>query len=238
VRERAGLKVEDLGAPMDVLWLRLSREPGDPNQPLGRIEPGLVLVTLERGEFWQCAVVIPKGSADDVRTKGLPAFRAMLLKLSPWLGERVNEIASWEDVKLLTVRVDRLTQWWKPGLLCIGDAAHAMSPMGGVGVNLAVQDAVAAANVLAEPLRAGTLATEHLAAVQARRMFPTRVTQKLQTFMQDNIISRVLTSAESFEPPLPIRLLSRFPFLQRLPARIVGLGVRPEHVRTPEIRAT
>jgi 2-polyprenyl-6-methoxyphenol hydroxylase-like FAD-dependent oxidoreductase len=232
LRASAGLAVEDLGAPMDVLWLRISRRSTDQYQALGRVEAGHVFVMLDRGDYWQCAFVIPKGSADAVRAKGLPAFRAMILKLAPWLGERVEELTSWDDIKLLTVAVDRLTQWWRPGLLCIGDAAHAMSPIGGVGINLAVQDAVAAANILARPLREGGVTVEHLAAVQKRRMFPTRVTQRIQLAIQNTVISRVLASTARPKPPLAVRLLERFPLLRRIPARLIGMGVRPEHVRT------
>ncbi len=214
-----------------MLWLRISRRSTDQYQALGRVDAGHVFVMLDRGDYWQCAFVIPKGSADAVRARGLPDFRAMILKLAPWLGERVEELTSWDDIKLLTVAVDRLTQWWRPGLLCIGDAAHAMSPIGGVGINLAVQDAVAAANILARPLREGGVTVEHLAAVQKRRMFPTRVTQRIQLAIQNTVISRVLASTARPKPPLAVRLLERFPLLRRIPARLIGMGVRPEHVK-------
>ncbi|MGH6770657.1 MAG: FAD-dependent oxidoreductase [Xanthobacteraceae bacterium] len=234
VRERAGLAVEDLGAPIDVLWMRLTRRPGDGAEPLGRIATGKILVMIDRGEYWQCAFVIPKGAADEVRARGIEAFRAAIVEIAPAMHDRVQEIESWNDVKLLTVKVDRLRTWHRLGLLCIGDAAHAMSPVGGVGVNLAVQDAVAAANRLAGPLRAGSVSEDDLAAVQARRMFPTRATQRLQVLIQNNILSRVLASRTAPKPPWPVRLLGRCPMLQRIPARLIGLGIRPEHVRTPE----
>jgi 2-polyprenyl-6-methoxyphenol hydroxylase-like FAD-dependent oxidoreductase len=196
--------------------------------------PGRIFVTLNRGDYWQCAYVIPKGSLEEVHRRGIEAFRADVAHAVPDFAGRVNEITDWDQVKLLTVAVDRLNRWHKPGLLCIGDAAHAMSPIGGVGVNLAVQDAVAAANILAEPLRSGTVSDAVLQAVQDRRTFPTRATQRLQLFMQNNVISAVLSDKDELDPPLMLRLLARFPLLRRLPARLLGLGFRPEHIRTPE----
>ncbi|MBM3528224.1 MAG: FAD-dependent oxidoreductase [Alphaproteobacteria bacterium] len=234
VRERAGLKVETLGAPMDVMWFKLPRKPGDRQQTGGAFLPGRIFVTLNRGDYWQCAYVIPKGSIEEVHRRGLEAFRADIAVAVPDFADRTIEIADWEQVKLLTVAVDRLNRWHRPGLLCIGDAAHAMSPIGGVGVNLAVQDAVAAANILAEPLRTGTVKEATLQAVQDRRMFPTRATQRIQVAMQNNIISAVLAERGRLTPPLPLRMLQRFPFLRRIPARLLGLGIRPEHIRTPE----
>ena len=230
VRERAGLTVEDLGAPMDVLWMRLSRRESDGGEALGRIAAGKMMVMLDRGDYWQCAYVIPKGAAEEVRSKGIEAFRQAIVSVAPQMHDRVQELRSFDDVKLLTVKVDRLAQWHRPGLLCIGDAAHAMSPVGGVGVNLAVQDAVAAANRLAAPLAAGTVSDADLAAVQRRRMFPTRMTQAIQVFMQNNVLSAVLAGRTTPVPPWPVRLISRCPMLQRIPARLVGLGIRPEHV--------
>jgi 2-polyprenyl-6-methoxyphenol hydroxylase-like FAD-dependent oxidoreductase len=238
VRERAGLVVDDFGAPMDVLWMRLSRRPQDGAEPLGHIVPGRLFVMIDRGDYWQCALVIRKGGYEAVRARGLDALRASLVEIVPAMHDRVAELASWDDIKLLTVAVDRLREWSRPGLLCIGDAAHAMSPIGGVGINLAVQDAVAAANILAAPLREGALTPEHLRAVERRRRFPTRATQWLQVKVQDNIISRVLASDRPISPPWPVRLLSRCPLLQRIPARLVGIGFRPEHIRTPEVRQT
>jgi 2-polyprenyl-6-methoxyphenol hydroxylase-like FAD-dependent oxidoreductase len=235
VRERAGLHVEDMGAPMDVFWMSMSRKPDDPSETFGHMEVGRMFVMLNRGDYWQCAFVIPKGGADATRAKGIGAFQTSVLELSPWLGERVKELKSWDDVKLLTVAVDRLTQWYRPGLLCIGDAAHAMSPIGGVGVNLAVQDAVAAANILATPLREGRVTLEHLHAVQERRTLPMRVIQRIQVVVQNNIITRVLSGTEPPKAPWPAKLLNWFPVLRGIPARVIGVGIRPEHVRTPEI---
>jgi 2-polyprenyl-6-methoxyphenol hydroxylase-like FAD-dependent oxidoreductase len=233
IRERAGLKVDDLGAPMDVLWTRLSRRPNDYAEVFGHFESGGILIMVDRGDYWQCAYVISKGAADALMKRDIEDFRRMILTLSPWLGERVNELKSWDDVKLLTVALDRLPQWYRPGLLCIGDAAHAMSPIGGVGINLAVQDAVAAANILAEPLRAGAATLDHLARVQARRQWPTRVTQAFQRAIQNRVIGPVLAGAQP-KPPLAVKLLDWFPALRGIPARFIGIGVRPEHIRTKE----
>ncbi len=237
VRERAGLTVLNLGAPMDVLWMRMSRQPTDPEQTFGRIDSGRILVFLNREDYWQTAYVIPKGKADELRQQGLPAFRQDLVRLSPFLQDRVDELRNWDDIKLLTVAVDRLRRWFRPGLLCIGDAAHAMSPIGGVGINLAIQDAVATANLLGERLRQGTVDLSDLEAVQRRRTFPTRATQRMQLIVQNNVIRRVLGSTQPFRAPWPVRLLSRWRFLQRIPARVIGVGFRPEHVKTPEARA-
>jgi 2-polyprenyl-6-methoxyphenol hydroxylase-like FAD-dependent oxidoreductase len=235
VRDLAGLEVEDLGAPMDVLWMRLSKRPEDGNAALGRIQAGRLFVMLDRGGYWQCAFVIPKGGFEELRRRGLPAFRAAIVELNPALADRVQEIASWDEVKLLTVRVDRLKRWYAPGVLCIGDAAHAMSPVGGVGINLAIQDAVAAANILAAPLREGRVPAALLAKVQKRREWPTRLMQAVQLFIQRRVISNVLAMRAQPRAPLVARLLNRFPWLQRLPARLVGMGFRPEHV-SAEIR--
>jgi 2-polyprenyl-6-methoxyphenol hydroxylase-like FAD-dependent oxidoreductase len=237
IREAAGLAVESLGAPMDVLWFRLSRLPGDSEETGGRFDAGRIFVMLNRGEHWQCAYVIAKGSLEAIRAKGLPAFRQSVAALAPFAGDRVGEIASWDDVKLLTVAVDRLKTWHRPGLLCIGDAAHAMSPIGGVGVNLAVQDAVAAANILAAPLREKRLTSADLARVQRRRMLATRIIQGMQVTVQNRIISPLLGRAEKLKTPLVVRLFQRFPVLRRIPARLVGLGIRPEHVGTPEAQS-
>jgi 2-polyprenyl-6-methoxyphenol hydroxylase-like FAD-dependent oxidoreductase len=237
VRERAGLAVIDLGAPIDVLWLSLSKRPGDPDQALGRFDAGRILVMLDRGDYWQCAFVIPKGGLEATRQRGLAAFRQEIAALAPFLSDRVDGISGWDDIKLLTVRVDRLARWYRPGLLCIGDAAHAMSPIGGIGINLAIQDAVAAANILAEPLRRGAAAVEDLEKVQRRREFPTRLTQWAQVTIQNRIITPVLGRTGKLPLPLPVKLLSRFPFLRRIPARLIGMGVRPEHVRAPDLAA-
>jgi 2-polyprenyl-6-methoxyphenol hydroxylase-like FAD-dependent oxidoreductase len=234
LRERAGLHVEDLGAPMDVLWFRLPRRERDPQTSMGRFDVGRIFVLLNRGEHWQCGYVIAKGSAEEIRRGGLDAFRASVVGLVPWASDRIAEIRGWDDVKLLTVKVDRLRQWYRPGLLCIGDAAHAMSPVGGVGINLAIQDAVAAANLLWKPLRDGGLTADHLRRVQRRREWPTRVTQALQLLVQRRIITRVLGRGDGrLAPPRLVRLLGRSAVLRRLPARLVG--VRAEHVRTPAV---
>jgi 2-polyprenyl-6-methoxyphenol hydroxylase-like FAD-dependent oxidoreductase len=234
VRERAGLMVTDLGAPMDVLWLRISRRPDEEMHGLGHAEAGRIFIMIDRGDYWQCAFIIPKGSADDFRRRDISEFRRMILELSPWLDDRVNEIKSWDDVKLLTVKVDRLTKWYRAGLLCIGDAAHAMSPIGGVGINLAVQDAVATANILAEPLSRGAVNERDLARVQRRRELPARLTQMMQIAIQNRVVRRVLAGTAPPRPPLMLQLIDRFPLLQGIPARAIGLGVRPEHIATPE----
>jgi 2-polyprenyl-6-methoxyphenol hydroxylase-like FAD-dependent oxidoreductase len=234
VRDRAGLQVTDLGAPMDVLWMRISRHPSDPGQSLGHVEPGRMFIMIDREDYWQCAFLIPKGAADEIRKQGIEQFRADIANLEPVLRDRVSELRDWNDVSLLTVRVDRLTRWWRPGLLCIGDAAHAMSPVGGVGINLAIQDAVAAANILAAKLAAGSPRDQDLQAVQQRRQFPTRATQRLQVMIQNNVISRILSSSRPVAVPWPLKLMQQWPRLRRIPARVIGIGFRPEHVRTPE----
>jgi 2-polyprenyl-6-methoxyphenol hydroxylase-like FAD-dependent oxidoreductase len=204
---------------------------------MGRFEIGRIFISINRGDHWQCGFVIPKDSIAEVRARGLPAFRNAVAELAPFAADRVqNELRDWDDVKLLTVGVDRLRRWYLPGLLCIGDAAHTMSPIGGVGINLAIQDAVAAANLLAGSLRDDRLTEDDLARVQRRREWPTRVTQRFQVLVQNRIIRRVVAGggrSTTLSPPLPLRLLARFPFLRRIPARLIGIGVRPEHVRTP-----
>ncbi len=285
VREKAGFQVLDLGAPIDVLWMRVSRRQGDPEQTLGRFRAGKLLVTLDRGDYWQCAYVISKGSFDAVKQNGLPAFHADLETAAPFLRGRTAELNSWDDIKLLSVSVDRLRHWSRPGLLCIGDAAHAMSPIGGVGINLAIQDAVAAANVLAPAflhatghshpmpssqvpaatpttpatppttsasvspvLSSAPLPTpphidlayidSQLHQVQARREFPTRVTQGFQVFAHKHFIGPALANKAPIKRlPFILALLNRFPILRRIPARMVGVGARPEHVHTPDIHA-
>ncbi len=231
VRQRAGLRVRNLGAPIDVMWMRVNRRPSDPGQTFGRVDAGHVLVLLDREEYWQLAFVIRKGYADIIREKGLDAFRREIAAAAPFLGDRVDELQSWDQIKLLTVMVDRLEQWSRAGLLCIGDAAHAMSPIGGVGINLAIQDAVAAANILGEILRQRTPTEPELQRVQRRRMFPTRATQRLQVAIQDNVLKRVLDSSRPVKLPWGLKLLRYFPALRRIPARIVGVGFRPEHIR-------
>jgi len=234
VRERAGLSVEEFGAPMDVLWFRLSRRAGDPVDPMGRFDRGRIFIMLNRGDYWQCGFVIAKGSRSQTESQGLVSFRESVAQLAPFASDRVQELQSWEPIKLLTVQVDRLRQWYGSGLLCIGDAAHAMSPVGGVGINLAIQDAVATANLLSAPLRAGRPTIQDLQRVQQRREWPTRMTQRVQLAIQDRVIRRALNDGTEFSPPLPIRLLAFLPFLRRIPARMIGLGFRPEHVQTSD----
>lgn len=230
VRAKAGLQSDEFGAPMDVLWFRLSRRPGDPDEPRGRFDIGRIFIMLNQGPHWQCGFVIPKGSIEELRARGLPAFRKSVAEVAAFAADRVEEIEDWDHVKLLTVQVNRLSQWYRSGLLCIGDAAHAMSPVGGVGINLAIQDAIAAANLLVGPLRAGRVSTDDLDRVQRRREWPTRVTQRFQIAAQDRVITRVLSGARAMPPPLVVRFLARFPLLRRIPARLIGIGVRPEHV--------
>ncbi len=229
-RKQGGFSVEDVGAPMDVLWFRLSRRETDPQDPAGNFGSGHIVIMINRGDYWQCGYVIEKGSFDHVREQGLDAFREELESLAPFLKGRAQEVKSFDDIKLLTVGVDRLKTWRRPGLLCIGDAAHTMSPVGGVGINLAIQDAVAAANALAGPLRAGRVTDEDLARVQERREMPARLTQWLQVRIQNNVIKRVLAKSEAPKPPMAMRMMQRFPWLARFPARIIGLGFRPEHI--------
>jgi 2-polyprenyl-6-methoxyphenol hydroxylase-like FAD-dependent oxidoreductase len=232
LREKAGLPVGDLGAPMDVLWFSLARLPSDPDETMGRFDAGRILVAIDRADYWQFGYVIAKGTLDDIRRRGLPEFRASILRMAPYIGNRVEALDGWDKIKLLTVQINRLKRWYQPGLLCIGDAAHAMSPVGGVGINLAVQDAVAAANILAAPLLARAIGAADLARVQRRREFPTRVTQGFQLMVQNRVLSRVLGGAP-LKPPFAISLLQRFPVLRRLAARLLGIGVRPEHIRVP-----
>jgi 2-polyprenyl-6-methoxyphenol hydroxylase-like FAD-dependent oxidoreductase len=230
LRRCAGLKVDELGAPMDVLWFRVSRKDSDDPSTFGHIEAGRMMVMLNRGDYWQCAYLIRKDGFAEVQARGLDSFRRDVVALSPFLADRIGEIADWDHVKLLTVAIDRLARWSSPGLLLIGDAAHAMSPIGGVGINLAIQDAVAAANILAVPLHEGRVDLAVLQRVQERREFPARVTQAMQVFVQKHVITAVLRGGARPRPPLLAKLLGWFAPLRRIPARLVGLGVRPEHV--------
>jgi 2-polyprenyl-6-methoxyphenol hydroxylase-like FAD-dependent oxidoreductase len=232
LRKAAGLKTMDLGAPMDVLWFRVPRVADDDEETIGRFDPGRIFIRINRGDYWQCAYVIAKGTFDVVREKGLDAFKADSARLMALPVARLSALATFDDVRLLSVAVDRLERWRRPGFLAIGDAAHAMSPVGGVGVNLAVQDAVAGANLLAAPLLARTVAEADLAAVERRRLWPVRLTQMAQVAVQNNGIARAL--GEAAAPPLALRLIIRFAFLRRLLGRLVGLGFRPEHVRSPQ----
>jgi 2-polyprenyl-6-methoxyphenol hydroxylase-like FAD-dependent oxidoreductase len=237
IRERAQLQVDAFGVPIDVLWFRISKRPEDGGQTLGRLVEGKIMVMLNREEYWQCGFVIPKGEFEAIKQRGLAAFREDILRIAPFLGDRVGELDDWEDIRLLTVLVDRLRKWYRSGLVCIGDAAHAMSPIGGVGINLAIQDAVAAANILADPFINGTISVIDLEKIQKRRHFPTRVTQSVQVFLQNHVIGRVLKS-RLVSLPWPLRLLRRFPVLRRIPARLIGVGVRPEHVKSPDVHKT
>jgi 2-polyprenyl-6-methoxyphenol hydroxylase-like FAD-dependent oxidoreductase len=240
VRQSAGLEVIDLGAPMDVLWLRISKKESDPEQTLGHVQPGRLFIMIARDEYWQCGYIIAKGEFDEIRKQGIEHFRDEIVKLAPFVGDRVRELRDWNDVSLLTVKVDRLQRWSRPGLLCIGDAAHAMSPIGGVGINLAIQDAVATANILGpklstETLAAGNLVDHDLEAVQHRRQFPTYATQKLQVLIQNRVIRRLLAAEGPVEVPWPVKLAKQWPSLRRIPARMIGVGFRPEHIHTPDI---
>jgi 2-polyprenyl-6-methoxyphenol hydroxylase-like FAD-dependent oxidoreductase len=237
VRQAAGLPAEELGAPLDVLWFRLPRSRGDPGETAIRFAAGQLLVLLNRGDYWQAGYAIPKGSLEQIRAHGLPRLRGDIADLAPFLRDRVGGLDDWEKIKLLTVRVDRLRRWYRSGLICIGDAAHAMSPVGGVGINLAIQDAVAAANILAGPLRNRTAAEADLRAVQRRRELPTRLIQQLQLFIQNHVLAEVLAGRGRFRPPLLLRVMARLPGLRRLTARLIGIGIRPEHIRTPARRA-
>jgi len=234
LREQAGFTVHDLGAPIDVLWMRLPRHPEDANAALGNIGAGYVFVTIERGDYFQCAYVVPKGGYEPIRAGGIEAFRERIATIAPMMRGRMQALKDWDDVKLLSVSVDRLEQWWKSGLLCIGDAAHAMSPIGGVGINLAIQDAVAAANLLAGPLSRGKPSDADLAAVQARRLGPVRAMQALQVMVQNRVLSPALNTDKPFKAPWIARLFDKIPLLRRIPARIVGLGFRLEHVTAPD----
>ena len=231
LRGAAGLTVEDFAAPMDVLWFRISRSAGDSPETFGHVEAGHMMIMLNRQSYWQCAVIIRKGSAAALQQGPIEAFRQSVVGISPFLANRIGEIRSWDDVKLLTVTIDRLTRWHRPGFLAIGDAAHAMSPIGGVGINLAIQDAVAAANALSGPLKRGPVDESVLAAIEQRRTFPTKVTQGIQIAIQKRLIDPVLSSTRPLRAPGILRFLAGIPALRFIPAYIVGVGVRPEHVR-------
>jgi len=235
VRAASGLAVEDLGSPIDVLWFRLSKKHTDPKQVAGHLGRDKMLVTIDRTDYWQCAFVIDKEGIERVRANGLAAFKAAVVDGARFLSDRVDELKSFDDIKLLSVSVDRLLSWSKPGLLCIGDAAHAMSPVGGVGINLAIQDAVAAANLLAAKLKAGTLRDADLDAVRRRRLFPVKVIQALQLVVQNRILKpRVSGEAVELSVPWPLKVLNASAWARRWPAQFLGVGVRPEHVRSPQ----
>jgi 2-polyprenyl-6-methoxyphenol hydroxylase-like FAD-dependent oxidoreductase len=234
VRTAAALAVQDLGSPIDVLWFRMSKKPDDPKDVLGRLSRDKMIVTIDRGNYWQCAYVIAKGGSDRVRAVGIEAFRKAVGAGARFLTDRVDELKSFDDVKLLSVAIDRLTTWSKPGLLCIGDAAHAMSPVGGVGINLAIQDAVATANLLASKLKAGTVGNRDLMAVRRRRLFPVRVIQRGQILVQDRVLQPIISGKnQALRVPWIVKRLDANAWLRRWPAQVIGLGVRPEHVRSP-----
>jgi 2-polyprenyl-6-methoxyphenol hydroxylase-like FAD-dependent oxidoreductase len=234
VRALSGLVVQDFGSPIDVLWFRLSKKTGDPEQVLGRLGTDTMIVTIDRTDYWQCAYVIGKGGIGRIHAGGLEAFKAAVAAGARFLADRVDELKSFDDIKLLSVSVDRLTTWSKPGLLCIGDAAHAMSPVGGVGINLAIQDAVATANLLAAKLKAGTLRDDDLDAVRRRRLFPVKVIQALQVAVHNRVLKPTVSGGRRrLTVPWPMKVLNASAWLRRWPAEILGLGVRPEHVRSP-----
>ncbi|BAR61707.1 FAD-dependent oxidoreductase [Bradyrhizobium sp. YCK136] len=233
VRERAGLEVEEIGAPMDVLWFRAGRKADETESVFARVEPGKMMITFDRGDYWQCAYVIAKGQHDAVKARGLQALLDDVVRMAPILRSGIADVKSFDDIKLLTVAINRLARWTRPGLLLIGDAAHAMSPVGGVGVNLAVQDAVATANLLADKLQHGCPSEDELDAVRRRREFPVKMTQAMQVIVQNNIISGALQGGDRpLKVPLIVRLITALPWLQGIPARLIALGVRPEHVQS------
>jgi 2-polyprenyl-6-methoxyphenol hydroxylase-like FAD-dependent oxidoreductase len=232
IRKAAGLEVQSFGIATDILWMKISKKAGDPQQAMGHAGPSQGLVLIDRGVYWQCGYVITKGTVDSLKEQGLEALRARIADVAPLSADRFEEIRSWDDIHLLSVRIDRLKSWWKPGVLCIGDAAHAMSPIGGVGVNLAIQDAIATANTLAEALREGRLQTRMLEAVQRRRNFPTKATQKLQLMMRSRKRAGEAGNTQIRRPPLFMRLIAQSHLLPRLTGRLIGIGFRPEHVRT------
>lgn len=231
VRRSAGLEVIDLGSPMDVLWFRIPKKADDPEQAFGYVCAGQFMVLIERGEYWQCAYVIRKGAFEEIQQRGLEQFRQDIAQCAPFLARRLEDLANWDDVKLLSVRVDHLKKWYRGGLLCIGDAAHAMSPVGGVGINLAIQDAVATANLLAAKLLKGPLRVDDLMAVQQRRELPAKLTQRVQVFLHKHLLMRIFDSPQAIPPPLLLNITEKIPRLRRIPARMVGMGFRPEHIR-------
>jgi 2-polyprenyl-6-methoxyphenol hydroxylase-like FAD-dependent oxidoreductase len=230
-RERAGFELREYGVPIDVLWMRISKHDDDPQQSLGFFRHGKFVAMIDRGEYWQCGYVIPKGAFDEIKTRGLSSFHDELVEMAEFLRDRVGELDDWSKIKLLTVQINRLRKWYCEGLLCIGDAAHAMSPAGGVGINLAIQDSVAAANLLAEKLRCGPVTADDLRKVQQRREWPAALIQRMQAFVHRRVVTGRKTSGDTSLPILP-RLLKSFPILRQLPARFIGIGPRAEHVRS------
>jgi 2-polyprenyl-6-methoxyphenol hydroxylase-like FAD-dependent oxidoreductase len=231
---RSGLEQDDVGVPIDALWMRISKKQDDPEQSFGFFQHGQLLVLIDRGDYWQAGFVIPKGGFDEIKARGLSEFQAQIVRFAGFLRDRVGELDEWSKIKLLTVQINRLREWCREGLLCIGDSAHAMSPAGGVGINLAIQDAVATANLLAESLRSGPVSVDDLRKVQARREWPTRLIQGMQVFIHNHVVTG-RTSHRKGSLPLVVRLLKWFPVLRQLPARFVGIGPRPEHVHSPTV---
>ena len=236
LRNRAGLNVQNIGAPMDVIWMRVSKQPEYSVEYLGHFGQGSILITIDRGDYWQCAFVIPKGQFEKFKEHGIDYLRQKMVSKMPSLKDSINEIQDWNDCFLLTVAVDRLKKWWRPGFICIGDAAHAMSPIGGVGINLAIQDAVATANELVPTLKGGNDVESALAKIQKRREFPTKMTQNFQVFVQNRIISNVINESDTESIPFPLRVLQTITLLQRLLSHVIGLGIRQEHIHTPDIK--
>jgi 2-polyprenyl-6-methoxyphenol hydroxylase-like FAD-dependent oxidoreductase len=233
VHTRAGLELREFGVPIDVLWMRISKKQDDPKQTLGFFQHGKLVVLLDRDDYWQCGFVIPKGGFDEIKARGLTEFQNEIVGFAGFLRDRVAELDDWSKIKLLTVQVNRLTNWCRQGLLCIGDSAHAMSPAGGVGINLAIQDAVATANLLAEKLQRGPVHVDDLREVQARREWPTRLIQEMQIFIHRRVVTGQTSGDNNTSLPFVVRLLKWFPILRQLPARFIGLGPRPEHIRSP-----
>jgi 2-polyprenyl-6-methoxyphenol hydroxylase-like FAD-dependent oxidoreductase len=236
VHTRAGLELREFGVPIDVLWMRISKKQGDPKQTLGFFQHGKLVVLLDRDDYWQCGFVIPKGGFDEIKERGLARFQNEIVSFAGFLRDRVGELGDWSKIKLLTVQVSRLRDWCREGLLCIGDSAHAMSPAGGVGINLAIQDAVATANLLAEKLRSGPVRVNDLQKVQARREWPTRLIQGMQIFIHRRVVTGRTSDEKKTSLPFVLRLLKRFPILRQLPARFIGMGPRPEHFHSPTAR--
>jgi 2-polyprenyl-6-methoxyphenol hydroxylase-like FAD-dependent oxidoreductase len=230
---RAGLEQLQFGVPIDVLWMRISKKQGDPKQTLGFFQHGKLLVLLDRDDYWQCGFVIAKGQFDEIKERGLAQFQNDIVSFAEFLRDRVAELDDWSKIKLLTVQVNRLREWYCEGLLCIGDSAHAMSPAGGVGINLAIQDAVATANLLAEKLQRGPVQVDDLRTVQARREWPTRLIQGMQIFIHRRVVTGRSSNEKQASLPFVLRLLKWFPILRQLPARFIGMGPRPEHIRSP-----
>lgn len=226
VREQAKLPVRDFQVPIDVLWMRIPKDPSQTDQALGYINQGQFMVLIDRHDYFQCGYLIPKGQFDSIKQRGLTSLQDSILRMAPFVGKSVRTLASWDQISLLTVKIDRLLRWYQPGLLCIGDAAHAMSPAGGVGINLAIQDAVAAARYLADPLQQGTADASVFRRIQRRRLFPVRLIQAAQVFIH----KRIINGQNASVPAGFVWLLRHVPALRRFIGRMIGLGPRPEHI--------